>query len=762
MAGPNSNHTITEDSMTPKDSVKDYDTSTGSHDMRSSRTLSACTTIKAETILEVNPVTTTKGSSSILTIEEETLPKRNWRFYGTFGCLALLNFVCAIDATILSVALPTVAAALGATAIEAFWCGTILACVAKNVTVLLVGRCVQGIGGGGLVALTYVVLADLVSLRERGKWMALISLQWAIGTIIGPVIGGLFAEKTTWRWIFWFNLPFCVISAALIPICLRLNTKEGTPWMKLKAFDWLSSFLFVASATAFIIPITWGGIQYDWTSWRTLVPLFLGITGLLGFVLYSTYIPKDPLIRRSLFRSSTSLTSYLSTVTHGIILWSLLYYIPLYFEAVKHKGAIGAGVALFPSTFTSAPAAIVVGIVITKTGRYRPSIWIGWLLTTAGMGMSIVLKENTNTATWAAMLLIVGIGTGMLFSAQGFACQAPVSNRDIPFAGAMYSFFRALGQTLGVAISGVIFQNTFKRNILNTPFSAYANSWAKDASGLVEILKTWSDVGEQGVMKTTVIHAYVEGLRAIHIVMTVLSAVALVCSLIWIKEISLDRELETDQGFIHKKETAPKSASEKEQRKGIYILANMAPPIVNVTIQACIMTATSNVVAQLIAANRGNEPYEIDWTPVLQFVIFAAMNVPPNFLWQTFLEQTFPSHSTPSEDKKKNDDAPTTAEPKLSVKNTLIKFTLDQTVGATINTLLYSIAFAGLQGHSMASCAHIAQRDFWGLMRAGWTLWPAVSLLNFTVIRSVEGRNLVGGLAGVGWNIYLSLIQGDK
>ncbi|KAH8811638.1 major facilitator superfamily-domain-containing protein [Xylogone sp. PMI_703] len=598
---PSPDKAFTEGLQTLGDINGDNNTSKA-RESRSSKTLSACSTVKDEKLVQVNATAFTPGPGSISTIDEEAPPKRNWRFYGTFGCLALLNFVCAIDATILSVSLPTVAAALGATAIEAFWCGTsfllcstvfqptwaalshifgrksvilcalllftvgtILACVANKVTVLLVGRCIQGIGGGGLVSLTYVVLADLVTLRERGKWMALISLQWAIGTIVGPVIGGLFAEKTTWRWIFWFNLPFCVIGGGFIPICLRLTTKEGSTLVKLKAFDWVSSFLFVASATAFIIPVTWGGIQYDWSSWRTLVPLFLGVAGLLGFVLYSSYIPADPLIRRSLFQSPTSLTAYLSTVMHGIILWSLLYYIPLYFEAVKNKSAIGAGVALFPATFTSAPAAIAVGIIITKTGRYRPSIWVGGLLTTAGMGMSIVLKETTNTATWAAMLLIVGIGTGMLFSAQGFACQAPVSNNDLPFAGAMYSFFRALGQTLGVAISGVIFQNTFKQNILGTPFSAYADTWAKDASGLVEVLKTWSNVGEQGAMKVSVIHAYVDGLRAVHIAMTALSAVGLVSSLTWIKEISLDRELETDQGFIHNKEQAPKLTSDKEQ-----------------------------------------------------------------------------------------------------------------------------------------------------------------------------------------------------
>lgn len=165
-----------------------------------------------------------------------------------------------------------------------FTIGAIIASVATNSAVLLVGRSVQGIGGGGLVALTYVIVTDIVTLRERGKWFALISLQWAVGSVVGPVIGGAIAESPDWRWIFWLNMPFCVVGFVAIPVCLRLTHKVGTIFEKLKAFDWFGSFLFIASLTSFLIPLTWGksqGIQYVMNSLMKTQAVS-SLTGIVG------------------------------------------------------------------------------------------------------------------------------------------------------------------------------------------------------------------------------------------------------------------------------------------------------------------------------------------------------------------------------------------------------------------------------------------------------------------------------------------------
>lgn len=200
-----------------------------------------------------------------------------------------------------------------------FTVGAIVASVANNFTVILVGRSIQGIGGGGIIALTEIIVTDLVPLRERGKYFGFLSMMWAIGSVSGPIIGGAFAQEANWRWIFWLNLPFCALGFVLIPLYLNLNHKTESFAQKLARVDWVGSVVFVGSVTAVLIPVTWGGVMFDWDSWRTLVPLCVGIAGLVGFVAYEWWVPENPLIRLRLFGNRTAQANYFGTIMHGII-----------------------------------------------------------------------------------------------------------------------------------------------------------------------------------------------------------------------------------------------------------------------------------------------------------------------------------------------------------------------------------------------------------------------------------------------------------
>ncbi|KAM5346572.1 hypothetical protein ACJ41O_009577 [Fusarium nematophilum] len=216
---------------------------------------------------------------------------------------------------------------------------------------------------------------------------------------------------------------------------------------------------------------------------------------------------------------------------------------------------------------------------------------------------------------------------------------------------------------------------------------------------------------------------------------------------------------------------------------------SLSSPMASATIQSAALGGIANVLAQLITAYRTGAEVTIDWIPVFQFLLFNLIATPPNFMWQDFLESTFPAHpqhpQQPQPSKKKNPKDPK-AQPKLSIRNTAIKFILDQTVGAAINTLLFSTythairsaiqpvpvvtnLFKAVNYWTKPGTVDLSKVD-WNLVWeaskaefvpfvvAGWKLWPAVSLVNFAAVKTVEGRNLVGALAGVVWGIYMSMV----
>ncbi|OAA75376.1 integral membrane protein, Mpv17/PMP22 family [Akanthomyces lecanii RCEF 1005] len=213
----------------------------------------------------------------------------------------------------------------------------------------------------------------------------------------------------------------------------------------------------------------------------------------------------------------------------------------------------------------------------------------------------------------------------------------------------------------------------------------------------------------------------------------------------------------------------------------------MVSPIVAATIQSAGLGVVSSILAQCITAYRQEGPFLIDWIPVFQYLLFIVVNTPPNYLWQEFIEASFPSHPEPAVHPKKTDDKP--VPPALSKRNTAIKFLLDQTVGATVNTLLYSTFTRSLRmasGHAprvtnlskavsywlspdAVDFSQVdfelvwaeAKEEFWPLVLAGSKLWPFVSLVNFTLVKSVQGRNLLGALAGVIWGIYVCLFSAN-
>lgn len=333
---------------------------------------------------------------------------------------------------------------------------------------------------------------------------------------------------------------------------LRLNFVPTSLLAKLRRIDYIGATIFMGSTASFMIPLSWGGVQYSWSSWRTLVPLIIGFVGLLVFGYYEYRYAEHPIIPLEIFTSKTATVSFIGTVIQGLVLWCALYFLPLYFEAVKGYSPIISGVAIFPDSFTVAPSAMIAGLTITKIGKYRWAVWVGWILTTLGFGLLCILKVGTSIPGWIFLEFAVGFGLGVIFPAVTFAIQASAKHETLAMAVAMTSFFRAFGQAIGVAIGGVVFQNRMYSNLLQyTELAPYARAYSQDAAGLVQVINAMED----GTTKQDLRTAYADSLRIIWAVCCAFSAVGFLFSL-WTKEYDVDQALTSDQGLRDKQKPA--------------------------------------------------------------------------------------------------------------------------------------------------------------------------------------------------------------
>ena len=344
----------------------------------------------------------------------------------------------------------------------------------------------------------------------------------------------------------------------MVPTFMKLHLVSSSITQKLKRIDWLGNAIFIAATTSFLIPLTWGGVQYPWDSWHTLVPLLIGVAGLVGFTVYEIHVAAEPTIRFRLLGSYNMAYSLFAGFINNLIVYGALYFLPLYFEAVRGYNPVLSGVALFPATFTVAPISVVSGIIITKTGDFRGVTWLGWIATTLGCGVMILLDVETTIVQWVFLCLCTGVGLGFLYTSLALINQAASDDNNMAFAISLFIFFRVLGQCVGVAMCGVIFQNQMETRLLAIPsLASQAGEYSKDASSTVLTIQSLPNTNN----KRFLVQAYADSLKIVWAVMCALSGVAMLGS-IFIRKVSLDRALNSEQRL---KEVGSRNGQDREK-----------------------------------------------------------------------------------------------------------------------------------------------------------------------------------------------------
>jgi MFS family permease len=352
---------------------------------------------------------------------------------------------------------------IGSTA--AFTLGSGICGGATSMAMFIAGRAVQGIGAGGTSVLIHVIICDLVPLRERGRYFAIILGLVAAGTALGPLFGGLIVDHTTWRWIFYLNLPVGGFALLLLIIFLKVQGVDKTaPNMRITRIDWIGNVIFGGAVSAILIALSRAGTTYPWSSCMVIIPLAIGFASLAGLMFFEkSRFVSQPAIPLHLFSNRTSATAFSLTFIHSLVAVGTVYFLPLYFQGVLGSSPSRSGVQLLPTILTIILFAGIGGVTMSKLGRYRPIHYVGYAIILLGFGLFTLLDEKSSIVAWVGFQMIESAGVGLIISTLLPAVTAPLAESDTALAAATWTFIRNFGLIWGLTIPAAIFSNRFNQ-----------------------------------------------------------------------------------------------------------------------------------------------------------------------------------------------------------------------------------------------------------------------------------------------------------
>ncbi|KAI0701971.1 iron permease [Cytidiella melzeri] len=509
-------------------------------------------------------------------------------FWLTFMAVIVTVFLSALDVTSVGTALPTIVAdlhggdnfgwvgsayALSSTAIIPlsgtladifgrrpvmllatmfFALGSALAGSAQNMNWLIAARTVQGIGGGAILNMSDIIVSDLVPLAERGLYQGLVGLTWAFACGVGPPIGGAFAGKASWRWLFYINLPLSAIAFVLVLFYLRVRTPEGSIMSKVKRVDWFGNLIVIAGTTLAVTGLTFGGGRFAWSSAEVLAPLIIGLALIVVFLYYEGVVPKEPTIPWEILSNRTTVGAYIATLIQGMTSIAVIYYLPVYFQAVLGSSPIKSGVDTILFAVTIAAFALMSGIIVTVQKKYVPVNVAGWILLVVGFGVLSLLKYDSTQSQWLGYQVICAAGIGLLFPSPLFAVVAPLPVSRNAAALAFFAFVRAFAQTWGITIAGTILQNELAKR-LPAAFVSQFPGGSELAYAAIPVI-----VDLQDPLRTQVREAFAASLSLVWKVMIGISGAGLL-SVLMLKEVPMNMEMNEKYGLHEEDRGSTKS-----------------------------------------------------------------------------------------------------------------------------------------------------------------------------------------------------------
>ncbi|WP_078913833.1 MFS transporter [Streptomyces sp. NRRL S-37] len=507
-------------------------------------------------------------------------------------------------------------------ALVVFVIGSVVAGLAQNPGMLITARAIQGLGAGGLSALAQIIMAAMISPRERGRYSGYIGATFAVATVGGPLLGGVITDTSWlgWRWCLYVGVPFAVV--ALIVLQKTLNL----PVVKRKVkVDWAGAFFVTAAVCLLLVWVTFADDKYDWMSWQTGVM----VGGALVLTLIFLFVESkagEPIIPLRLFRNRTIALASLASLFVGIAMFAGTVYFSQYFQLARDKSPTMSGVMTIPMIGGLFISSTVSGIVITKTGKWKSWLLAGGVLLTAGLGLLGTMRYDTPYWHIGVFMALMGLGVGMMMQNLVLCTQNQVAPSDLGAASSVVTFFRSLGGAVGVSVLGSVMSSRISGYAQDTigQLSPQEQAAAAQASGsgtipdmdlLPPAIRTWLE------------SAYGHGIADIFLYVAPIALLAFLVTL-FIKEVPLRTSGALAQAAEATAEAAPPAAPAPAEATRVAAEPVPAGAVAAVAPEPQGASATQRLTAVATAAGPGEPEAPVSAGVPVRGVVRGADSVP--------------------------------------------------------------------------------------------------------------------------------------